>query len=55
VIVTDVEAGCGGRKRCRWTSEPVRTAKACGSGVPTLVLRSRTTVAKEPGHRVSTK
>ena len=38
------------------TSVPMRTAKSCGSGAPTLALRSqgmslRTTVAKKPGHR----
>jgi hypothetical protein len=37
-IVTDVEAGCGGRKQCRYTGALVRTAKACGPGAPTLAL-----------------
>ena len=41
---------------CTRRSTPMRTAKSCGPGPPTLgsslaVMFRRTTVAKKPGHR----
>ena len=40
-IVTNVSAGRGGRRWLEQTSEPMRTAKSCGPGLPTLRLSSR--------------
>ena len=40
-IVTDVEAGCGGRGSVARRAILVRTAKACGLGAPTLALSRR--------------
>jgi hypothetical protein len=48
-------AGCGGRGCDARRAARTRTAKSCGPGAPTLMLRSRsdprTTGAKEPGPR----
>jgi len=58
-IVTNVEAGCGGRGGDARRAAPTRTAKSCGPGAPTLASRSwtnsRTTVAKEPGTKETVK
>jgi hypothetical protein len=40
-IVTDVEAGCGGRGSVARRAILVRTAKACGLSAPTLALSRR--------------
>ena len=53
--VTDVGKECGGRAGVAGRAIPVRTAKSCGSGAPTLASRSwvilRTTGATKPGPR----
>ncbi len=51
-----MDAAASGAHSLRGRMMLQRTAKSCGSGAPTLALRSadtirRTTVAKEPGHR----
>jgi hypothetical protein len=54
-VVTKREAGCGGRDGDARRASPMRAAKACGPGLPTLRLSlrviSRATVARKPGHR----
>jgi hypothetical protein len=55
-IVTDVGAGCGGRKRRARRARRLRTAKPCGPDAPTLAsslagLDPQATVAKKPGRR----
>src|SRR6266566_2680966 len=54
-VVTNVEAGCGGRERGSGRLARARTAKPCGPGAATLALSERNdplmTGAKEPGPR----
>ncbi len=54
-VVTNVEAGCGGRERGSRRLARARTAKPCGPGAPTLALSERNdplmTGARKPGPR----
>jgi hypothetical protein len=55
-IVTDVGAGCGGRRRRFDEGARLRTAKSCGPDASTLAFKSMevtpsATVTKKPDHR----